>query len=250
VQYRTVGKACWLNTCLQDCIPINTVESQAGIISINTRQSRNSKYNYIQPRPHPREATSLIMSIIHTDIWYSPLIVNTQQVNNEGHLLQEECKYTICCDGGVKDLEGGIGIITEAEDTVILTNKVRVPSTFNGLNSYRAESYGIVTALATYWEIQAYREKNQYPTSNNSLRILCDCKAVIDKVNSIKNVWKMTNKFFTSADADIITSVANLLYKSRKKFGSIKIVHVKGHQDRNGGILSHDAELNVMADEC
>jgi hypothetical protein len=68
----------------------------------------------------------------------------------------------------------------------------------------------MVTAIATYYLIQQYRKQYGYPFKTNNLRILCDNEAVVNKVNSIKNVWNMTNKFFVSADADMITAISYL----------------------------------------
>jgi hypothetical protein len=60
----------------------------------------------------------------------------------------------------------------------------------------------------------------------------------------------MTNKFFVSADADMITAISYLAQITRQEFGKIEIIHIRGHQDRGRPIeeLSFDAQLNVHPD--
>jgi hypothetical protein len=180
-------------------------------------------------------------------MWFKPLIENTKELGSNQFFEEDNCEYTIRSDGGVKDLEAGIGVITTVNGTTILENKVRIPSTFNDINSYRAEAFGMVTAVATYNIIQQYRKQQGYPFKNNSLRILCDSDSVVDKVNSVTNVRNMTNKFFISANADLITAISHLVQQTRLENGKIDIIHIRGHQDRGKPFeeLSYDAQLNA-----
>jgi hypothetical protein len=241
----------WSNTETEagQYIPIN-LSIDTNNIQINVRSIHHSLCTNVNQFQPARQFKTLIEFIKNTKIWQQPLLESTTMTENIDHLTMNKSVYTICSDGGVRNSEAGIGIVTTAHGQPIMTNKVRIPPTFNETNSYRAEAFGIATAAATYYLIQQYKRENNLTQSENSLRKICDGKSVIDKVNSIKNVWTMTTKFFTSADADIITAIAIIIHKIRCQFGCVTLIHVKGHQDRNTEAeLSSDAQLNVIADQ-
>jgi RNase H len=240
----------WSNTetDAQEYIPFNYPDDLNNI-RINVRATNNQlMINAVQPLPTVHRNT--LIEYIHTTTkWQQPLVANSQMSGSNEHLTMDSCIYTICSDGGVRNSEAGVGIITVANGQIIIRNKVRIPSTFNDINSYRAEAFGIATTATTYYLIQQYKKLHNLPQKANCLRIICDSKSVIDKINSIRNVWGMTTKYFTSPDSDILTAIAVIIQKIRKNYGKVELIHVKGHQDRNNNKeLSEDALLNIEAD--
>jgi hypothetical protein len=246
-----VGCLLWSNTetNAEQYTPINYPEN-INNIQINVRATNHVLRTDVDTFNSFPNIVTLTQYVNQSKMWQQPLLEKTIFSDSIDHLRMDKCVYTICSDGGVRNSEAGIGLISTANGEIIMTNKVRIPSTYNDINSYREEAFGIATAAATYYLIQKYKQINNLPQTENSLRILCDNKSVIDKVNSIRNVWTMTTKFFTSADADIITAIAITIHHIRQlPSGAVTLMHVKGHQDRLQSVdLSEDAKLNIEAD--
>jgi uncharacterized protein YpiB (UPF0302 family) len=135
----------------------------------------------------------------------------------------------------------------EVDNEIILQNKQRVPEIYNDITSHRSEAYGILCAIKTLETIIEYIKFCKGNIKCITSLLLCDNESVVKTLNTYK-YNKPTMKDFYSADHDIINNIRQIWKKLKRNNIQIAIQHIKGHQDRDGTILSDNAKLNVLAD--
>jgi Reverse transcriptase (RNA-dependent DNA polymerase) len=153
----------------------------------------------------------------------------------------------MCSDGGAKDNVGTFGMVANYNGQQLLQNKNRIPLVHNDANSHRSEAFGMLSALCTYNLTRIYAlNKNIEITTN--IRIVCDNAALVNTVNKYRKLGRNT-KYYYSADNDVITEILDTLKLLTLHSCSIKIIHVKGHQDRQQGTRTEEECLNIQADK-
>jgi hypothetical protein len=161
--YRFHKETLWSNTetNAEQYTPLNYPDN-INNIHINVRATNQGLRTDVDNFSISDNIVTLTQYIKQSTMWQQPLLEKTTFSESIKHLSMEKCVYTIC------NAEAGIGIVTTANGEIIMTNKDRIPSTFNEINSYRAEAFGIATAAATYYLIQRYKQINNMPQKENS----------------------------------------------------------------------------------
>jgi hypothetical protein len=116
--------------------------------------------------------------------WYRSLLKNT--IVDEEKLLDYsgEEPYMIGCDGGLKDEKGSFGIVIKQADSIIITNKSRIPDIYNKLSSFIGELFGILCGIIYLKKIQQYKQQVK-PLSPTEAIIWCDNLASINIIKKL-----------------------------------------------------------------
>jgi hypothetical protein len=164
------------------------------------------------------------------------------------HEFTNHDSIILCSDGGMKDGSGSYGMVVSINGTIVANSKGRVPPTKNKMTPHRCESIGMLSAIITYRQINAFINKKYSGLIKIPIIVIySDCEALINTLNDNKTK-KVTTKFHYSADSDIIRQILQE-YKELKTDRVITIFkHVRGHQDKIRRELTLAEQLNVEAD--
>jgi hypothetical protein len=152
-----------------------------------------------------------VLGYFRTTKWYKEIVRHTNRTfsGKSVSTMLESNEYIIGSDGGLRRSIAGVGIVTTTRNTTILTNSLRIQTSYNDMTSYRCEAIGILGALYTYINIQEVRKRLGHDTSLGILNILCDNEGVIKVINKMKRT-KPTTKLYYSSASDIIVEILNL----------------------------------------
>jgi ribonuclease HI len=159
--------------------------------------------------------------------------------------INNNSEIEICSDGGVRDGKGGYGFAMAVDKNIAVKGLHRIRNTFNETTSYRAEAIGIMCAIQTYNRLQKFYRTNNMWDGRNNINIYCDNEAVINTINNTRYTNNSSKQIY-SPDMDIILEIRHLL---KNIPDTIRIIHVKGHQDKKDLPLSFRGFINVIADE-
>jgi hypothetical protein len=191
--------------------------------------------------------TSLKEHIQYESEWTKEIFQHITTSDEEILMNNQELPIYICCDGGVKDLKAGFGLILQCNNTTIITNKSRIPEVYLPQSSHRAEGFGIICSLVIITKLQEFKYINNKLNQIN-VNIICDNEAIVNTVKQLRNA-KLSLKNYYAPDSDVIITILRLLKQLKELHTTIQFKHIKGHQDRTTTKLSYEAQLNVKANE-
>jgi hypothetical protein len=156
---------------------------------------------------------------------------------------------SICSDGGAKNDKGSIGIVIKSHDRMIVKLCSRIPNGYDDINSHRSECYGILISVYLISLMQQYYTLLNTGASirPHSVTLCCDNKSAVNTINKLRN-RKIPLKQYWSPNSDLIMATLSYINKIGNNAGSIKLLHIDGHQDRQKSKVSGLAELNIIAD--
>jgi hypothetical protein len=179
--------------------------------------------------------------------WMSPFFRQYRSYQYLSNGLGDNDRVVFCSDGGVRQSIAGFGVVFSLNDSVVASTMMQISPGYNDSTSYRSEAMGMLGALAMYEKLQEFTLKKCGATAKLSLDILSDNEALVKTINQLR--CRSSNpKFFYSPDADIINEIMILVRTVSNRGETVCVKHVRGHQDRRGGNLSHEARLNIEAD--
>jgi hypothetical protein len=151
-------------------------------------------------------------------------------------------------DGGCKEKAGSYGWVIAQESTEKILWKYKGRARGSDMNSYRAEAYGMLSALTFLKTWIEYAGRGR--TAKCRIRTYCDNKVLVDELQ-----WEKTHSKAKEAmkpEFDMLVAIE----KTNEKLDKISEmryppVHVKGHQDKTTPthLLSLPARLNIRADK-
>jgi hypothetical protein len=162
------------------------------------------------------------------------------------HLLTQRrpTTFEIASDGGAREDIGSSGWELAVARTVLWQCK---GPTFGLLpESFRAESYGVLSALLfidTYW----CKQYNIQLNKSTTLKFYCDSQLLLKRIARSRNRSWINPTECLASDYDLESAIIELLDKLQL---TIQFIHVKSHQDDKTDInlLPWEAQMNVHAD--
>jgi hypothetical protein len=174
------------------------------------------------------------------------LMVNVEVLATEEvitHCLDLQQPIWLASDGGAIPRRASFGWILQIGNTPIA--KGNGPTYGNDPRSFRAEGYGMTSALLYLRLLQRLVEFSRYPTSVN--KIICNNKGLLIRIGEASK-WKYTTPNVTLRAEWDVNSLILTIYKELGM--QFDFVHVKSHQDDETPVasLSLESRLNVEVD--
>ncbi len=179
-------------------------------------------------------------------LWIRHLLLNLH--NNLPYpdilnLLIDETKPMAACDGSVLESQGTFGWVLATSNPPRTLLSCSGPAYGYGMDSFRAEAYGILSLLTLLHLLSTQSNQPLPPIS-----IWCDNQAVVNTIN------KITHRKRPSFPNDTIRPSWDIIQAVCTRFcqhPNLTIQHVKGHQDSQGDVkdLPFQARLNIEADK-
>jgi RNase H len=214
---------------------------------INTRSIKTSNTTQDHRKQSTSDIEQLQNHITNPEQWHHDITKNTKIIRNDILLASKNERITISTDGGATHDKGSFGVVISQDETIIATNKSRLPPIYNAIHSYRSEGFGILGGLIIYKEIYEFSQKHNNQISKD-ITIKSDGKSMIDKINKIR-YWRKTQKQCNEKDMDVISEILTILNEMKQLQIKVQLKFVKGHQDRLSTNLTTEASMNVAADE-
>jgi len=191
------------------------------------------------------------MQLIETmDEWEKMLFVGLQLLVPEVELWEimstEQC--VVCSDGSAdrEARKGSFGWVISTRSGRRLV-KCNGPVYSYKPNSYRAEGYGILSAMRFWMRLQQLRGKpNQHLPRHKAY---CDNKSMVDVVKKHRKYSLIYPNATLASEWDVIAEIRTTLL-AMETSNRPTLTHVYGHQDNDTSYdaLPLEAQLNVDAD--
>lgn len=115
--------------------------------------------------------------------------------------------------------------------------------------SFRAESYGILSALVSIQKLLSRYEEEEELINQRTIEIICDNKSLINRLSRHrKQLMKLTEYY--KADTDIILQILHQIHQLEARNNLVLLTNIKGHQDKVKAAyhLNFFDKLNIEAD--
>jgi hypothetical protein len=130
---------------------------------------------------------------------------------------------------------------------IVTRSRMKLKDEFCTLSSHRSEAFGVLGAILMYTKLQEFTSHLVGARPRTTVTVYCDNESLVNTVN--EQGWKkFTPQFNYTPDADLIREIILQIRFIRRNNETIRIQHIKGHQDRTGGALTYAAHLNITAD--
>jgi hypothetical protein len=140
----------------------------------------------------------------------------------------------------------GFGVVIGTADNIVIRSQGHLRTQQTSPPAARCEYYGVLAAMTMIRHNLQYH--NVGLDSPITIRLLCDNEGVIKRIN--RHRIDMVSKDFLLPDIDVEMQILEELTTLQSLGVRMSLQHVKGHQNNNQqtAALSHEAELNVVAD--
>jgi hypothetical protein len=182
------------------------------------------------------------------DSWQTPLLRHLTHYQPEQRLHEEitntrDVSIELASDGGARDDLGSFGWTIAYNKTTLW--KCKGPTFGLSPGSFRAESYGMISALLflrTY--LIHYETQHDH---NKDMRFYCDGSYLLKRIEITQTRSWHNPTACLASDYDLESGIVELLNELPIKF---QFIHVKCHQDKDTEIhlLPWEAQMNVQAD--
>jgi ribonuclease HI len=158
----------------------------------------------------------------------------------------------LVCNGSVQREQGRFGWVLALSTGVVLSTG-KGPAYGHDITSYRAEAYGMLSGILYVNKIlQFYQSRQDALTSSakiRNMRIVCDNEGLITAIRTL--LHRKRSDFVLNDTIGPEWDVIQAIVQSIREFGTVAMIHVKGHQDEGNANrrLPLLVRLNVQADK-
>lgn len=228
----------------QTCIPVESEVTKNGSQTVVHGQCISQPTNTTVP---PSNFTEYIAQLPE---WESDLLRHIEISNLtslKASLESATETLQIASDGGLREDTGSYGVAMGTSTEDLDTNRGRAHGNEELLSSYRAEAYGLLSAILLLRHFVKFYKIN--PTDGNTPRFFCDNLALA-KILAKHFTNRMTVGEHYAPDVDLELQILAEIKQLKEVGIKFSLQHVKGHQDLTEEYdnLPRAAQMNVQAD--
>ena len=226
------------------CVPIEICSTTTSIIAIHSKIKNDCDISI------PTMSSNIDEAINQAPSWQFHLLRN-YRIHDIDQLIScletQDNAIISVSDGGCRDGNGSFGVSVGTMTEELYSIEGPAPGHDEMMTSFRSEGYGMLAGI-NFLCLFIRTHMISIPI-NRVITMYCDNLALVNWINHLMTCT-IIPRMYIKPEADIVMQILHDLQELADRGLCIKILHVKGHQDKKTPYsdLTRPAQLNVDAD--